>query len=87
VSGRFSIKLHTFYETFNTFDLQTSSEKKEIFDKVLNSHEAWAEVVSNLNVDDINYVNVHHGIAYEIKSGANKSGKKINIFWFHLRKN
>jgi hypothetical protein len=80
-------ELKIFYETFTKFSDQSSSEKKVIFGKKLDSHEAWAEVVSNLNkkksleLGIIKYLKSDgKGYEFEIDSGANEQNKS-NIFY------
>ena len=67
-----------FYEVFRTFDDQSSSDKKNIFNEDLTSYEAWAYVVSNL--DDVAYVYNTDVVKYEIECGCAIDVTKSNIF-------
>ena len=70
-------ELKEFYTKFNSFILQSSNDKINIFNKELNARDAWSIIISNLpNVNYIQTCELNDGEIYnfELNTGLSKNG-------------
>jgi hypothetical protein len=70
-----------YYTIFNTFDLQSKREPREIFGMKLNARDAWSKMVIDKSQNNIVFVHTcpSPNYEYDMKGGLTKDRKKPNM--------